>query len=93
MGVKTVNRKYITVNGKKYPLSEGDYGLTLIGGMYLEEFIENLSTEDLAWLAKYGMAIVQNEPEHFDDIADRLEMPQEVKGTLDNFKHQNRSSE
>lgn len=76
----------ITINGKTYAIEIDGMGLTYVNGMLVDEFIEMLPMKDIEWLAKYGMGVAQKEPEHFDDIAERIEMPHTVKNQLDKFK-------
>lgn len=76
----------ININGKSYDLGMDLFNITYIGNKPINEFMKTLSDEDTIWLAKRGMKLIQEEPEHFDDIAERLEMPRELKSTMDGFK-------
>ncbi len=76
----------IVINGTSHEIEIDNMGLTFVDGVFIDVFLEGLSGEDIAWLAKYGLGVAHNEPEHFDDIAERIEMPRDVKATLDQFK-------
>lgn len=76
----------ISVNGKSYPLTLDKFNITHIDGKPVDKFIDSLSIEDQTWLAKRGMGVVVEDPKYFDDIADRIEMPKDIKNTLDSFK-------
>lgn len=76
----------MTINGKDYPLTVDAFGLTYVDGKLVDDFMKTLSVEDTEWLARYGLSVVQREPKHFDDIAERIEMPRDLKGKMDRFK-------
>jgi hypothetical protein len=82
----------ITINGKEHTIYKDDFGTT-IDGWNIDQFLDQADEATVVWLAEHGMGVVQNNPEYFDDIAERIEMPRDIKSTMDNFKTEQNLSE
>lgn len=67
----------ITINIKKYELTQDEFGITYVNGLSIDDFMKTLSTEDYNFLVKKGVRTAVEEPEHTKDIIERLEMPKE----------------
>lgn len=75
----------ITINGKTYPLEVDGFGVVTIYGITVDEFLDTLPAEDIEWLAVYGLKTAVDDPEYFEDIAERVEMPLETKELIEGF--------
>lgn len=73
----------LIINGTRHTLTTDGMGITYIDGLLIDDFMDNLSEADTLWLAQYGMNVAKNEPEHYEDICERIEMPREVKSGID----------
>lgn len=78
----------ITINGKDYNFIIDSFGITIVEGKSVDEFLESLPVEDHEWLVNRDLQTIYNEPEYFDEVANRMEIPKKYKDVLDQFKPQ-----
>lgn len=64
----------IKILDKEYDVWFDEFGLARINGMLIDEFLDQCTDEQLAYLEKHGKEIAVKEPEHFADIVDRHEI-------------------
>lgn len=80
----------LIINDKQYMLTLDGFGVRYIDGVELNEWMKTIDAETLAFLVKKGTDVVKNEPEHFEDIAEREEMPM---STRDLMRHYGKTGE
>lgn len=64
----------INFNGKEYEVTVDGFGVQLIDGKTIDEFVDSLGEEDLAFAARLGMSVAKKDPEQFADIVERHEL-------------------
>lgn len=75
----------IIINGKSYEVYIDSFGITYIDGMLRDEWLETLDQASINFLATKGQKVVKEEPERFNDIAERLEMPKDLADKMRNM--------
>ncbi len=69
-----------TINGKTYEVMVDSFGVKYIDGLTIDKWVDRIKRDDpevFKVLVHKGLEIAQNEPDRFEDIADRIEMPEE----------------
>lgn len=64
----------IEINGQKHTVTKDGFGLTLVDGKTIEDFVKDCSVDDLRALVKHGIQIIESNPEHAQDIIERFEI-------------------
>lgn len=64
----------ILFRGKVRQITEDSFGVRYIDGMPINEWVDQLTRDEQVELAKVGLKLLNDDPEHFKDITERYEI-------------------
>lgn len=64
----------IEIAGVKHAITFDKFGTTYVDGMTPDDFLDTLDDDTKELLARRGLEVAKNDPEHFKDIVQRHEL-------------------